>query len=159
MSDVIYSPTDGKAIKMEEVNDPMFSQKMLGDGVAVYPTFSTGLFAKSVPVYAPCDGEVILVFAEKHAVGIRTPSGKEILVHMGIDTVELKGDPFTISCKVGDQVKHGQKIGEVNWKKIQKSGKDTIIPVIWTNNDENKQITIKNNNGMVTKDTPLFEID
>lgn len=159
MPDIIYSPVEGRAIKMEEVNDPMFSQKMLGDGVAVYPTFSTGLFAKPSNLYAPCDGEVILVFAEKHAIGIRMQSGAEILIHMGIDTVELKGEPFNIICKVGDNVKHGQKIGEVNWKKIQKSGKDTIVPVIWTNNDQNTLIDIKNNSGQVNKDTQLFAID
>ena len=159
MPDIIYSPVEGRAIKMEEVNDPMFSQKMLGDGVAVYPTFSTGLFAKPSNLYAPCDGEVILVFAEKHAIGIRMQSGAEILIHMGIDTVELKGEPFNIICNVGDNVKHGQKIGEVNWKKIQKSGKDTIVPVIWTNNDQNKLIDIKNNSGQVNKDTQLFAID
>ena len=65
MGDTIYSIASGKAIKMTEVNDPMFSEKMLGDGVAVYPHFKTGLFSsKTEPVFAPCDGEVILVFTE-----------------------------------------------------------------------------------------------
>lgn len=159
MADIIYSPLKGKAIKMTEVNDPMFSQKMLGDGVAVYPTYKSGLFAKSEPIFAPVDGEVVLVFSEKHAIGFKTASGKEILIHMGIDTVELNGAPFKIDCKVGDQVKQGQKIGEVNWKAIAKAQKDTVVPIIWTNNETNAEIVVKNESGEVTENTPLYSID
>lgn len=157
MTDKIYSPLKGKAINMTEVKDDMFSQKMLGDGVAVYPDFKTGLFAKSEPIYAPCDAEIILVFTEKHAIGFKTAAGNEILIHMGIDTVELNGVPFTITCKVGDQVKQGQKIGEVNWKAIAKAKKDTVVPVIWTNGD-GKAVNVLNDNGSVDQNTPLFEI-
>lgn len=160
MADTIYSIASGKAIKMTEVNDPMFSEKMLGDGVAVYPHFKTGLFSsKTEPVFAPCDGEVILVFTEKHAIGIRTPEGHEILIHMGIETVELKGTPFIIYCKVGDVVKHGDKIADVNWKEISKNGKDTVIPVIWTNNDSNTDIKVLKDSGEVKVGDPLFEIN
>lgn len=158
MSDKIYSPLKGKAIKMTEVNDPMFSEKMLGDGVAVYPEYRTGLFAKSEDIFAPCDGEVVLVFVEKHAIGFVTPSGNEILVHMGIETVEMKGAPFTITCKVGDKVSHGQKIGEVNWKMIAKTGRDTVVPVIWTNNDDAKEMSVVTDQGQVDSNTVLFEI-
>lgn len=159
MADIIYSPLRGKAIKMTEVNDPMFSQKMLGDGVAVYPAYKSGLFVKSEPIFAPCEGEVVLVFTEKHAIGFKTESGKEILIHMGIDTVELNGVPFKIDCKVGDHVKQGQKIGEVNWKAIAKAGKDTVVPIIWTNNENNTEISVTNDKGEVTENTPLFSID
>lgn len=155
MADIIYSPLKGNAIKMTEVNDPMFSQKMLGDGVAVYP--KTGLFSKNEPIFAPCDGEVILVFPEKHAIGFRTEAGNEILIHMGIDTVELNGKPFTITCKVNDKVKRGQKIGEVNWKAIAKAQKDTVVPVIWTNS-EGGEIEVLKDKGDVDKDTPLYSI-
>ena len=158
MSEKIYSPLKGTAIKMTEVKDPMFSQKMLGDGVAVYPDYRTGLFAKSEDIYSPCDGEVILVFVEKHAVGFVTEEGSEILVHMGIETVEMKGVPFVIHCKVGDKVKHGQKIGEVNWKMIAKTGRDTVVPVIWTNNDGNKEMKVVTDQGKVDVNTVLFEI-
>ena len=158
MAEMIYSPLKGKAIKMTEVNDPMFSEKLLGDGVAVYPEFKTGLFAKNGTISSPCDGEVILVFIEKHALGFRTPEGNEILVHIGIDTVEMKGAPFTISCKVGDQVKHGDQIGEVNWKMIAKAGKDTVVPVIWTNNDGNKEMNVVTDQGQVDENTVLFSI-
>lgn len=158
MPETIYSVAKGKAIKMTEVNDPMFSEKMLGDGVAVYPTFKTGIFTKSEPVYAPCNGEVILVFTEKHAIGIRTNAGREILIHMGIETVELKGTPFNIFCKVGDSVKQGDKIAEVDWKAISKSRKDTVIPIIWTNNDNDEEIEILKDSGEVNESTPLFKI-
>ena len=67
-------------------------------------------------------------------------------MHMGIDTVELNGTPFTVTCKVGDHVKQGQKIGEVNWKAIAKAKKDTVVPIIWTNG-ENKAVNIINDNG------------
>lgn len=157
MADKIYSPLKGKAIKMTDVKDDMFSQKMLGDGVAVYPDYKTGLFAKSEAIYAPCDSEIVLVFTEKHAIGFKTANGNEILMHMGIDTVELNGTPFTITCKVGDHVKQGQKIGEVNWKAIAKAKKDTVVPVIWTNG-ENKAVNIINDNGSVDQNTLLFEI-
>ena len=158
MPEKIYSPLRGTAIKMTEVNDPMFSQKMLGDGVAVYPDYRTGLFAKSEDIYAPCDGEVILVFVEKHAIGFVTEQGNEILVHMGIETVEMKGIPFVIHCKVGDKVRRGQKIGEVNWRMIAKSGRDTVVPVIWTNNDGNKEMIVVNDHGKVDVNSVLFEI-
>lgn len=157
MAEKIYSPFRGRAIKITEVNDAMFSQKLLGDGVAVYPEYKTGLFAKKSPLFAPVDGEVILVFSEKHAVGFRTPEGNEILVHMGVDTVELKGAPFTITTKVGDIVKHGQQIGEVNFKAIEKANLDTVTPIIFTN-AEGREITVLCDSGNVDENTPLYEI-
>lgn len=159
MPDTIYSAVKGKVIKMTEVKDPMFSEKMLGDGIALYPNFKSGLFSKPEPVYAPCDGEIILVFTEKHAIGIRTDSGNELLIHMGIETVELKGAPFNICCKVGDKVHHGDKLADVNWKLISKSGKDTVIPIVWTNNDKDIEIEIIKDNGDVDIGEPLFKIN
>lgn len=158
MADQIFSPLKGKAIQMTEVSDPMFSQKLLGDGVAVYPEFKTGWLAKNGTLHAPCDGEVILVFTEKHALGFRTKEGNEILIHIGIDTVELKGEPFIISCKEGDIVKQGQKIGEINWKMIAKAGKDTVVPVIWTNSDGNKELKVVNDSDQVDEQSVLFTI-
>lgn len=159
MSDTIYSAVTGRVIKMTEVNDPMFSEKMLGDGIAIYPEFKKGLFSKPEPVYAPCDGEIILVFTEKHAIGIRTESGNELLIHMGIETVELKGEPFDICCNVGDKVHCGDKLANVNWKSISKSGKDTVIPIVWTNNDKNIEIEVIKDNGNVEVGEPLFKIN
>lgn len=156
MEDIVYSPLKGRAVALSEVKDEMFSQKMLGDGVAVYPEFKTGFLAKSEPIYAPCNGEITMVFDEKHAIGIKTESGNEILIHMGIDTVELKGVPFDISCKVGDRVKQGEKIGQVNWKQIAKAGKDTVVPIICT--DSKAELEIQKDQGEVNQTTPLYQI-
>lgn len=158
MEDVIFSPLKGRAIKITEVNDQMFSQKMLGDGVAIYPDYKTTLFAKHGFLYAPCDCEVIMVFTEKHAIGFKTMLGNEILIHMGIDTVELEGAPFTISCRVGDKVKQGEKIGEIDWKMIAKAGKDTVVPIICTSNIAEATVNIITDQGQVCENSELFSI-
>lgn len=156
MKECIYSPLKGKAIKIEDVEDVMFSEKMLGDGVAVYPEYSKGVFAKNSLIYAPCDGEIVMVFPEKHAIGIKTTNGNEVLIHMGIETVELNGAPFNIKCNVGDVVKRGDVLGDVNWKMIEKSGRDIIVPIICTNLKE--AISIINDQGSVDITSALYSI-
>ncbi|MCF0111945.1 MAG: PTS glucose transporter subunit IIA [Erysipelotrichaceae bacterium] len=155
MPEVIYSPFEGKAIRLEEVKDDMFSQKLLGDGVAIYPDFKTGLFAKKTDLFAPVDGEVCLLFKTGHAIGFKTPEGKELLMHIGIDTVNLQGAPFTIFVKQGDTVHHGQKIGEVDFKMITKKGLDTVTPVIWTNSEGNP-VNVLTSYGEVTPESELY---
>ena len=96
---VICSPCNGRVVPITEVPDPTFSEKILGDGVAVIP--SEGRF------YAPADGEVTAVFDTLHAFTMTTTQGVELLLHIGLDTVTLKGDPFKSHISVGDQVKKG----------------------------------------------------
>lgn len=91
MTENVASVADGETIKITDVKDPVFSKKMMGDGFAVEPTGSE--------VYAPVSGKVTNVFPTKHAVGLLTDSGLEVLVHMGLDTVELKGEPFDVKVK------------------------------------------------------------
>ena len=85
-ADVLYAPISGKVIPLEQVDDMVFSQKMMGDGIAVKPSDDT--------IYSPCEGEIILFPDTKHAIGIRTQRGTEILVHIGLDTVNFHGQGF-----------------------------------------------------------------
>ena len=107
---VICSPCNGRVVPITEVPDPTFSEKILGDGVAVIP--SEGRF------YAPADGEVTAVFDTLHAFTMTTTQGVELLLHIGLDTVILKGAPFTSHISVGDQVKKGQTLAIVEAMKL-----------------------------------------
>ena len=124
---VIASPLSGRVIPLEEVADGVFSEKMVGDGFAVDPTDNQ--------VYAPADCEVTTVFGTKHAIGLTTPEGCELLIHLGIDTVQLNGAPFTINVKEGDTLKKGDLIGSFDEKAILDAGYRTVTPVVVTNSD------------------------
>ncbi|MDR3765885.1 MAG: glucose PTS transporter subunit IIA, partial [Butyricicoccus sp.] len=124
---VVASPLAGKVIPLEEVADGVFSEKMVGDGFAVEPSDNK--------VYAPADCEVATVFGTKHAIGLLTPDGCELLIHLGIDTVQLNGAPFTIEVKEGDKLKKGDCIGSFDEKAILDAGYRTVTPVVVTNAD------------------------
>lgn len=124
---VIASPLSGRVIPLEEVADGVFSEKMVGDGFAVEPADNQ--------VYAPADCEVTTVFGTKHAIGLTTPEGCELLIHLGIDTVQLNGAPFTINIKEGDTLKKGDLIGSFDEKAILDAGYRTVTPVVVTNSD------------------------
>ncbi|WP_243681956.1 PTS sugar transporter subunit IIA [Lacticaseibacillus manihotivorans] len=110
---------------LNEVDDEVFASRAMGDGVAVQPTDGN--------IYAPVSGEVLTVFPTQHAVGIRTAGGIEVLVHIGINTVDLKGEGFNLTIKQGDHVKAGQQIGTVDLALLQKRGYDTTTMLIVTN--------------------------
>ena len=120
---------DGKVIDMSEVPDEMFSQKMMGDGVAIEPTGDT--------VVAPTDSEITMVFEEsKHAVGLRFANGAEMLIHIGIDTVNLKGKGFELLVKSGDKVKLGDPLVKIDRKVIKDAGLKDIVMMAITNSNE-----------------------
>jgi sugar PTS system EIIA component len=119
----IAAPLTGRYVPLEEVPDQVFSQKMMGDGFAIEP--------EKGEVYAPADGEITNLFPTKHAIGIKTKNGLEILIHVGIDTVELEGDGFTAYVSEGDRVSAGQKLLDFDMEKIKNSGKPLITPVIF----------------------------
>ncbi|CCI84719.1 PTS enzyme II, ABC component [Lactobacillus pasteurii DSM 23907 = CRBIP 24.76] len=123
----VYAPTDGKLMPITEVKDDVFSTKMLGDGLAVKST--------SGKIYAPVDGTITTVFPTKHAIGITTEEGLEILIHLGLDTVELKGEPFETLVQVGQTVKHGTQLVNMDSAKIQAAGYDDTVIVVYTNMD------------------------
>lgn len=126
----IYSPVEGKCIDIVEVNDDVFSGKMMGDGVAVVPKVNV--------VCSPCDGELTMVFPTKHAFGITMTNGVEVLVHIGIDTVNLNGVGFKSFKNKGDKVKHGEKIIEFDDKYLSKEDLDTTVMLIITSNNDCK---------------------
>lgn len=119
------APVSGDLIKLEEVNDEMFSSKIMGDGYAIVPDNGT--------LYAPINGYVISVFPTKHAICLRTEEGIEVLLHLGIDTVELGGIPFEIFVKEGEKVNCHTKIATMNIEYIKKAKKDTVAIVVILN--------------------------
>ena len=123
----IYSVANGTIIPIEEVNDDVFSNKMMGDGFAVIPT--------NGDIFAPIAGKVLSVFPTKHAVGIQTASGIEVLLHMGIDTVSLNGEPFTVYIEEGQQIARGQLIATVDLQALEEANRSNDMIVIFTNGD------------------------
>lgn len=149
VTETIVNVADGKVLAITEVNDPVFSQKMMGDGFGVEPVNGT--------VYAPVAGIVTSVFPTKHALGLLTDEGLEVLVHMGIDTVDLKGVPFTVNVKEGDKVSAGDKIAQMDLAAIQKAGKQTTIIVAFTNAAEIESVTLEKT-GEVTGKSPIAKV-
>lgn len=121
----VFSPLDGEAVNITKVKDAVFSEKMLGDGVAIIPD--------SGKIYAPVDGVLVKVFGTKHAYAINTESGLELLIHCGIDTVELGGEGFVAHKESGATVQKGELIAEMDLELIAAKGKDLITPIVITN--------------------------
>lgn len=130
----IFAPLTGKCVSLAAVADGVFSEKMLGDGVAIEPADGQ--------VYAPFDGIVDMVFETKHAIAMHTESGIELLVHMGIDTVTLKGNYFGVKVKEGDKIKAGEPIAVMDLDGIKKAGCRVITPIIITNTDQCQEIHV-----------------
>lgn len=131
----LFATANGTVVAITEVSDPVFSQKMMGDGYAVRPT--------DTHVYSPVYGTVTSVFDTKHAIGILTPGGAEVLVHMGLDTVELKGAPFNVKVKAGGSVTPETEIAEMDLDAVTAAGKQTDILTVLTNAEKvaNLEIT------------------
>lgn len=133
--DTVYSPMEGKLIPMEEVPDETFASKALGDGVAVIP--------ESGKVYAPFDGQVEMVYDTKHAIGLVSEDGMEMLIHVGINTVELGGKYFTAKAENGQKMKKGDLLLEFDMDGIQKAGYPIVTPVIVTNSDDYEELKLR----------------
>ncbi|OAH61213.1 PTS glucose transporter subunit IIA [Domibacillus aminovorans] len=118
-------PIEGEIIPITEVEDPVFSEKMMGDGFAIIPTNGS--------VVSPVDGEIMNVFPTKHAIGIKSKQGYEILIHVGLETVNLKGEGFTALVKEGDQISKGTELLTFDLEYIKNSAPSTVTPVIFTN--------------------------
>lgn len=140
----------GEVIPMAQVNDPVFSQKMMGDGFAVKPLEGE--------VVAPILGKVLSVFPSKHAIGLQTEEGIEVLVHMGIDTVEMATPAFESFVKEGQSLKAGTKLAKMNLDVIEQAGKETTIIVAFTNSDKVEQVVI-NQLGTTTAGTVIGQIE
>ena len=131
---VIKAPFQGEIVDITKVEDMAFSSKMLGDGFAVKPQSNIAV--------APCDGKIVQIFPTNHAFGIITKEGLEILVHIGIDTVNLNGEGFKRLVEVGAKVKEGEGVIEVDLDYIKSEGKDTITPVVITNMDKVNNLNV-----------------
>ncbi|MBC6002838.1 Glucose-specific phosphotransferase enzyme IIA component [uncultured Clostridium sp.] len=130
----IVSPTNGELLEITKVPDEVFSTKMMGDGFAIKST--DGI------IVSPVDGKVGVIFETKHAVIIESKEGKEVLIHLGIDTVNLKGEGFEVFVNVGDEVKAGDKLVKMDLPFIEANAKSSISPVIFTNLESNESIKV-----------------
>ena len=124
----IFAPIAGQAVPVTEVPDPTFAEGMLGNGIAIIPTDGK--------VCSPVDGTVETMFDTGHAVCLKSTTGVEILIHVGLETVGLNGAPFTLHCKDGDTVKKGQLLFEADLAAIQAAGLPIITPVLVCNTDD-----------------------
>ena len=143
------APVDGKSIPLSEVPDPVFAQKMAGDGLAINPTGDT--------VVAPADGELTLVFNTKHAFAMTLDNGIELLVHIGIDTVSLNGEGFEQLAEQGTKVKAGTPIIKFNKDIISEKGLSLTTPVLITNPDNAKSIKAIENIDTKAGETTVLE--
>jgi len=146
---VLYAITNGDVIRIEQVKDEVFAEKMIGDGLA--------FVSKDGEVVSPCDGVITAIFQTNHAIGITTNDGTEILIHIGIDTVKEGGNGFKGFVKNGERVRRGQKLIIFDKHKLEAKGYDLTIPMIITNMNE---ISIKViANGAVTKGTEVMQFN
>ncbi|MEG0526989.1 MAG: PTS glucose transporter subunit IIA, partial [Longicatena sp.] len=120
----VYAPVNGKCIDIELVNDRTFAEKMLGDGVAIIPSNNV--------ICSPADGEIIMLFNTLHAFGIRMKNGNELLIHIGIDTVELNGEGFTACKCLHETVKKGQEIIRFDGDFMKKKNIDMTTMIVVT---------------------------
>ncbi|GAA0071582.1 PTS glucose transporter subunit IIA [Clostridium sardiniense] len=143
------APVSGKAVDLSEVPDPVFAQKMAGDGLGID---STGDI-----IVAPCDGELTLVFKTKHAFAMTLDNGIEVLVHIGIETVSLNGEGFEQLAEQGTRVKAGTPIIKIDREFIKNKGLSLVTPVLITNPDTVKSLDIKTGMDVVAGETVVLE--
>lgn len=129
----IFSPLEGEAIPISEVNDPAFSEEIVGRGAAIRPSRGR--------VVAPADGEVSMMFKTGHAVALTLPEGMEVLIHVGLDTVNLNGSFYTTHVHNGDKVKKGDLLIEFDMEAIANEGYDLVTPVVVTNHEDFKSVS------------------
>ena len=146
---LLYSPLEGKAVPLDQIKDPTFASGVLGKGMAVIP-------AKG-EVTAPCDATVETVFDTKHAIGLTGDNGAELLIHVGMDTVQLNGEYFTAHVKDGDHVNKGQLLLTFDIEKIKEAGYEITTPFIVTNSDAYSDVKLIKE-GNVTTDSEVLEI-
>ncbi|QBO35185.1 PTS glucose transporter subunit IIA [Periweissella cryptocerci] len=146
LDNTLYAPTDGTIINLADVSDPVFAQEVMGKGFAIQPT--------SDAVSSPVAGKVTMVAETKHAVGLTMSNGLEVLVHMGIDTVEMNGTPFNLDVKVGDIVAGGAPLANMDRDAIINAKLEDTIMIIITNTADkldNLNVTL----GLTTNGAPI----
>jgi trehalose PTS system EIIBC or EIIBCA component len=146
----LVAPLTGKVVAIENVPDQTFSEKMMGDGLAIEPTDGK--------VVAPVDGEVVVTFPTKHAVGLKTASGMELLIHVGLETVHMDGEGFDMHVKQGDKVKAGDLLLTFDLQLIKKKAASHITPVIITTGELVQSIRKTNDGTVIAGESTLLEI-
>lgn len=148
-TDALYAPVAGNAVPVSKVPDPTFAEELLGKGIAVEPTEGK--------VYAPCDATVDMMFETGHAVSLVADCGAEVLIHVGLETVSLKGEHFTVHAANGDKVKKGDLLIEFDLDAIRAKGFNVITPMLVCNSSEYN--TFKTNVGKaVTNEDVVIEL-
>lgn len=135
VTEEVYSVADGQVIELDQVKDPVFAQKMMGDGFAVEPANGN--------IVSPVSGTVSSIFPTKHALGLVTEAGLEVLVHIGLDTVSLEGKPFTVRVTEGQQVAAGDLLVTADLGAIREAGRETTTVVVFTNGDAIKSVKLE----------------
>jgi len=139
----VYSVADGQVIALEQVKDPVFAQKMMGDGFAVEPANGN--------IVSPVSGTVSSIFPTKHALGLVTEAGLEVLVHIGLDTVSLEGKPFTVHVSEGQKVAAGDLLVTADLDAIRAAGRETSTVVVFTNGDVLKSVKLEQTGSLAAK--------
>jgi PTS system glucose-specific IIA component len=145
----IFAPLSGEIVPIEEVPDVVFSEKIVGDGIAIRPTGNK--------MVAPCNGTIGKIFETNHAFSLESDDGVELFVHFGIDTVELKGEGFKRIAVEGQQVKAGDTIIEFDLALLEEKSKSTLTPVVISNMDEIKELQ-KLSGTVILAETPVLKI-
>ena len=146
----VHSVADGQVINIEDVKDPVFSQKMMGDGFAVKP--------ENGKIVSPVSGKVASIFPTKHALGLVTDNGLEVLVHIGLDTVSLEGKPFEVKVTEGQTVAAGDLLVEADLAAIREAGRDTSTVVVFTNADAIKSVKVEHT-GKLVANAPVAKVE
>ena len=150
VTEEVYSVADGQVIELEQVKDPVFAQKMMGDGFAVEPANGN--------IVSPVSGTVSSIFPTKHALGLVTEAGLEVLVHIGLDTVSLEGKPFTVRVAEGQQVAAGDLLVTADLGAIQAAGRETTTVVVFTNGDAIKSVKLEQT-GSLAANTAVAKVE
>ena len=150
VTDEVHSVADGEVINIEDVKDPVFSQKMMGDGFAVEP--------ENGHIVSPVAGKVTSVFPTKHALGLVTDNGLEVLVHIGLDTVSLEGKPFEVKVSEGQTVAAGDLLVEADLDAIRAAGRETSTIVVFTNADAIKSVKVEHT-GKLAANAPVATVE
>ena len=150
VTDEVHSVADGQVINIEDVKDPVFSQKMMGDGFAVEPDNGR--------IVSPVAGKVTSVFPTKHALGLVTDNGLEVLVHIGLDTVSLEGKPFEVKVTEGQTVAAGDLLVEADLDAIREAGRETSTIVVFTNGDAIKSVNVEHT-GKLAANAPVATVE
>lgn len=143
VTEEVYSVADGQVIELDQVKDPVFAQKMMGDGFAVEPANGN--------IVSPVSGTVSSIFPTKHALGLVTEAGLEVLVHIGLDTVSLEGKPFTVRVTEGQQVAAGDLLVTADLGAIREAGRETTTVVVFTNGDAIKSVKLEKTGSLAAK--------